>query len=185
MEILGVIGSSKSGKTSTVEYLISKLTERGFKVGSAKHVHHPDFTIDVEGKDTWRHTAAGAKRVVCVSEDEVAVIRREKGHNYTLEDILRLFQDGEFDLIVLEGFHKIITGRSDVVKIVVGKDEADVERVLKGTSPPIIAVTGIVSSGGASAIHGIPVINVQKDGEGVRLANMVTEHLRRTADASL
>lgn len=178
VKMVAVLGSSKSGKTSTVEYLVSELTERGFKVGSAKHVHHPDFTIDVEGKDTWRHTKAGAKRVVCLSEDEVTVIRKEKGSTYTLERILQLFQDEEFDLIILEGFHWLVSGRKDVAKILTAKDTEDVERVLKGTTPPIMAVTGRVSNDKEGSIHGIPVINLKRHGE--RLVNLVREQVHPT-----
>ncbi len=176
MRILSVIGSSKSGKTSTVEYLIAKLTEKGLKIGSAKHVHHSNFTIDVEGKDTWRHTKAGASRVVCLAEDEVTVIRKERGPDYTLEKLVDLFKDEEFDLVILEGFHWMLAKREDVVKIVSAKDAEDVENRLKGTSPPIIAIVGRVSNEEKGPIHGIPVINVQKNGE--QLVNVVAEQFK-------
>ncbi|MCL4436120.1 MAG: molybdopterin-guanine dinucleotide biosynthesis protein B [Thaumarchaeota archaeon] len=173
MKILSVIGSSKSGKTATVEYLIAKLTERGLNIGSAKHVHHPNFTIDVEGKDTWRHAKAGATRVVCVAENEVTVFRKEHGPDYTLEKLEDLFKDGGFDLIILEGFHWLLTKREDVVKIVSANDAADVERLLNGTSPPIIAITGRVSNEEKGPLHGIPVINVKQNGE--QLVKLVLE----------
>ena len=177
MRILSVIGSSKSGKTSTVEYLIAKLTaERGLNIGSAKHVHHSNFSIDVEGKDTWRHTKAGATRVVCVAENEVTVFRKEHGPDYTLERLADLFKDGGFDLIILEGFHWMLAKREDVVKIVSAKDVEDVENRLKGTSPPIIAIVGRVSNEEKGPIHGIPVINMQKNGE--QLVNVVTEQFK-------
>jgi len=174
MRILSVIGSSKSGKTSTVEYLIAKLTaERGLNIGSAKHVHHSNFSIDVEGKDTWRHTKAGATRVVCVAENEVTVFRKEHGPDYTLERLADLFKDGGFDLIILEGFHWLLAKREDVVKIVSANDVEDVERLLKGTSPPIIAITGRVSNETEGSLHGIPVVNVKRNGE--QLVYLVTE----------
>lgn len=176
MKVLSVIGSSKSGKTSTVEYLIAKLTEKGFKIGSAKHVHHSNFTIDIEGKDTWRHTKAGATRVVCVAENEVTVFRKEHGPDYTLERLVDLFKDGGFDLIILEGFHWMLAKREDVVKIVSAKDAEDVENRLKGTSPPIIAIVGRVSNEEKGPIHGIPVINMQKNGE--HLVKIVTEQFK-------
>ncbi len=182
VKILAVLGSSNSGKTSTVEHLISQLTEKGFKIGSAKHVHHPDFTIDVEGKDTWRHAEAGAKRVVCVSEDEVAIIRQEKGHTYTVEELLKLFQDEEFDLIVLEGFHWLVSDSKDVVKIITAKDEEDAEKRLKGTRPPIIAITGLVSNKKTvESILGIPVIDLRTD--AARLVKIVMEQIRSQAAA--
>jgi molybdopterin-guanine dinucleotide biosynthesis protein B len=173
VKVLAVIGTSKSGKTSTVEYLIAKLTEKGLKIGSAKHVHHANFSIDVEGKDTWRHTKAGATRVVCLAEDEVTVIRKEHGPDYTLEKLVDLFKDGGFDLVILEGFHWLLAKREDVVKIVSANDVEDAEQRLKGTSPPIIAITGRVSNETEGYLHGIPVVNVKRNGE--KLVNIVTE----------
>jgi molybdopterin-guanine dinucleotide biosynthesis protein B len=163
--ILAVIGSSNSGKTSTVEYIISKMTQKGFGTGSAKHVHHPNFTIDVEGKDTWRHTKAGAKRVVCLADDEVTVIRKERGADYTLDRLVELFWDEEFDLIVIEGFHRLVAKREDIVKIVAAKNNEDAERMLEDISPPIIAITGRVSGERRGKIQGIPVVNIQKGGD--------------------
>ncbi len=181
VKLLAMLGSSKSGKTSTVEYLVSKLIEQGFKIGSAKHVHHPDFTIDVEGKDTWRHVEAGVKRVVCVSEGEVAIIRKEKGTSYTLEELVELFRDEEFDLVILEGFHWLVSGRKEVVKIVTAKDEEDAKNRLNGTSPPIIAITGRVSHNkDGETIGGIPVIDFKTS--GARLANMVTDAIHSPDD---
>jgi len=176
VEVLAVIGSNKSGKTSTVEYLVSKLTERGLRVGSAKHVHHPDFTIDLAGKDTWRHSKAGARRVVCLAEDEVTVIRKERGPDYTLEQLVGLFQDETFDLIVLEGFHWLVSKRTDIAKIVTAKDVEDAEQRLNGTSQPIIAITGRISNEGERTIRGIPVIHVETDGD--RLSSLVAERIR-------
>ena len=57
--VIAVVGTKGSGKTTTIEYLISRLSDEGYKVGSIKHVHHPDFSIDTDGTDTWRHTRAG------------------------------------------------------------------------------------------------------------------------------
>ncbi len=170
-----MIGSSKSGKTSTVEYLVSNLTKRGLSVGTAKHVHHANFTVDVEGKDTWRHAKAGATRVVCLAEDEVTVIRKELGHNFTFEETINLFQDGAFDIVVLEGFQWLISNREDVAKLVSANDVEDAERILDGLSPPIVAITGRISNDESGPIHGISVVNIMKGGE--QLVDTVVEQL--------
>jgi len=173
VEVVAVLGRSGSGKTRTIEYLVSSLTERGFRVGSAKHVHHPDFTIDVEGKDTWRHAKAGSKRIVCLAEGEVTVIRRERGLDYTLRRLLELFEDEEFDILIIEGFHWLVSKRGDVKKIVAAKDEDELKSILEGTSPPIIAVTGMVAKGRGRADLDIPVIDIE--GEGEMLVEKVVE----------
>jgi|TARA_B100001964_G_scaffold225576_1_gene273551 molybdopterin-guanine dinucleotide biosynthesis protein B len=175
-KVLAIIGTSNSGKTSTVEYLVTNLVKKGLTIGSAKHVHHPDFSIDLDGKDTWRHANAGSKRVVCLSEDEVAIIRKEKGPEYKLKDILKLFQDEEFDLIILEGFHWIVSSRREVIKIVTAKDEEDAKKRLNGTIPPILAITGKISNIlRGKSIQKIPIIDL-KD-EGVQLLDLVLKQV--------
>ena len=179
MKVLAIIGTSNTGKTTTLEYLVSNLVKKGFRIGSAKHVHHPNFTIDLEGKDTWRHTKAGASRVVCLSEDEVAVMRKENGGAYTLEDILRLFKDEKFDLIILEGFHELVSNNKKIWKIVTAKDLEDVEKRLDETVSPIFAITGKISNIiRRKSIREIPVIDLKN--EGVRLLNIITEQIIKT-----
>lgn len=48
---IAIFGEKKSGKTSLIEAIIRRLTDKGFKVGYVKHIPHPNFTIDKEGKD--------------------------------------------------------------------------------------------------------------------------------------
>ena len=62
--IIAVVGSKKSGKTTTIEALTRELVKRGFKVAAVKHVSEPDFTMDTKGKDTWRFAQAGARIVI-------------------------------------------------------------------------------------------------------------------------
>ncbi len=70
--IVAVVGNSNSGKTTAVEVLIKGLTEKGYKIGSAKHIPDPEFTIDTKGKDTWKHARAGANTVLSVGQNELA-----------------------------------------------------------------------------------------------------------------
>ncbi|NIN51937.1 MAG: hypothetical protein GTO23_02040 [Nitrososphaeria archaeon] len=56
--ILVVVGKKDSGKTRVIEYLVSNLAATGMRVAILKHVHHPDFTLDIQGKDSWKHARA-------------------------------------------------------------------------------------------------------------------------------
>ncbi len=180
-KVLAIIGTSKSGKTSTVEYLVTNLVKKGLIIGSAKHVHHPDFSIDLDGKDTWRHANAGSKRVVCLSEDEVAIIRKERGPEYKLEDILKLYQDDKFDLIILEGFHWIVSSRKEVMKIITAKDSEDAEKRLNGTIPPILAITGKISNIlRGTSIKEIPIIDLNDEGD--QLLHLIMDQVLSTVD---
>ena len=78
--LIAAVGISGSGKTTTFEYLISKLTSEGYKVGAIKHIHREGFTIDREGTNTWRFTKAGSKITVAFSPEEIAIIKKTKFH---------------------------------------------------------------------------------------------------------
>ncbi|MCJ7559854.1 molybdopterin-guanine dinucleotide biosynthesis protein B, partial [Candidatus Bathyarchaeota archaeon] len=67
MQAIAVVGSKKSGKTTTIENLVRELTKKGYKVAAIKHVSEPDFTIDTAGKDTWKFAKAGAKTIISVA----------------------------------------------------------------------------------------------------------------------
>jgi molybdopterin-guanine dinucleotide biosynthesis protein B len=45
-QVIAVVGTKKSGKTTTIENLIRELTNRGYKVAAIKHVPEPGHTID-------------------------------------------------------------------------------------------------------------------------------------------
>jgi len=81
---IAVVGRKNSGKTRVIEILTIELTKRGYKVAAVKHVPKKDFTIDTEGRDTWRFANAGAKIVVAVSPMEIATIEKGDTRGLTL-----------------------------------------------------------------------------------------------------
>jgi molybdopterin-guanine dinucleotide biosynthesis protein B len=118
---VAVIGYKDSGKTRVVEELVRELSNRGYKVGTVKHVGAPDFSIDREGTDTWRHARAGAHKVICVSEKETATIE-PRGLNWKE---LKVRLQG-LDFFVLEGFREV----KGIAKILVAANEAEVDELL-------------------------------------------------------
>lgn len=100
--ILGIYGKSKSGKTSLIESIIGRLTEEGFSVGTVKHIKREGFTIDSEGKDTWRHAQAGAKLVVAGGDEETSFIVKKSA---SIEKIVETIQKNmDLDVVLLEGY---------------------------------------------------------------------------------
>ena len=114
--VIAVIGYKESGKTTVIEGLTSRLTERGYSVATAKHIDQKGFRIDKEGKDTWRHAASGANPVIAVSDVETAVIHRRGLGALNLRSLLGLIPKA--DLLILEGFSKIVLGDKHIGKIV-------------------------------------------------------------------
>lgn len=120
--------------------LVEYFARMGLIVGTMKHIHHLDFTIDKEGSDTWRHRRAGAKVTAYFSPAEAGLILSIEREPETLEGSLRLIEWLKLDLLIMEGFHRLVAKRADVGKIIVFKDFKDLEEKVKGTEQPIVAI---------------------------------------------
>ncbi len=122
--ILGIYGESKSGKTTLVEKLIKALKEKGYRVGSVKNIHIENFTIDTEGKDTWKHSKAGAEIVVANSQKEVAFL---VNRYVTPKDIISIIEKiAKLDIVIVEGYWD-----DDNPKVAVGDIEEKSNTVLR------------------------------------------------------
>ena len=99
--ILVFYGRSKTGKTTLIVKLIRELTEKGYRVGSVKNIHSPNFTIDTEGKDTWEHTQAGSEIVVANSENETAFLVNKKMEPREILGFVDSF--AYLDIVMIEG----------------------------------------------------------------------------------
>jgi len=165
---IAVVGTSKSGKTTLIEYLISHLSKEGLKIGTIKHVHHAGFSIDVEGKDTWRHSHAGAKIVISVAPREIAIIKKGETFYHNLEEILDLVKDEKLDLLIIEGFHSLAAKRRNIFKIITAKNEKDLRRTLEGTVEPILAITGPITQQKLVLSEiSAPIINLKDQGKKI------------------
>jgi len=97
--LVAIVGNSDTGKTTLIEKLVPDLKKRGYTVGTVKHTHH-GFTMDQEGKDTFRHQKAGADTVVAVSPRRIAIVKRSSLDS--LEAALPFVEDR--DIVLVEGF---------------------------------------------------------------------------------
>lgn len=174
--MVAAVGVSGSGKTVTLEYLISRLSAEGYKIGSIKHVHHKGFTMDKEGTNTWRYAKAGSKVIVAISPEEIDIIKKTQMALNDLDRIIALLSDEKLDIVFIEGFHSLIAKRKDVPKIVTAKDEEGLKQTLEGTEEPIIAIAGVVAKNSASSTYrDVPLIKVPEDGE--KLVDLIKNHL--------
>jgi molybdopterin-guanine dinucleotide biosynthesis protein B len=164
--IIAAVGTSGSGKTTTLEYLISHLSVEGYKIGSIKHIHHEGFTMDKEGTNTWRYAKAGAKVIVAISPEEIAILKKTDAALNDLDQVIGLLEREQLDIIFIEGFHRLIAKRTDIPKIITAENEDNLKRTLEGTAEPILAVTGGISQH-KPKISGlkIPIINLNTEGE--------------------
>jgi molybdopterin-guanine dinucleotide biosynthesis protein B len=176
MVIIAVLGASGSGKTTTIEYLISHLAKEGFRIGSIKHIHRPDFPIDTVGKDTWRYTNAGSVVTMAIAPKEIAIIKRLKEPFDSLNQIISLLEKEELDVIFIEGLKSLVAQRRDIPKIITSRNQRDLKEMLNETSPPILAISGPVAKKKVQTHEfETPVIDLPDDGD--LLLNIVKNHI--------
>jgi molybdopterin-guanine dinucleotide biosynthesis protein B len=127
--IVSVVGRAKVGKTTFLVKLIAELTRRGYDVAVIKHTVHA-FEFGQPGKDTHRHTEAGAKAVALASAREL-VLTCPLDSELEIDQIAAML--GRVDLILTEGYK-----RAHKPKIEISRRELGTELVSRRTE--IIAV---------------------------------------------
>ena len=102
---LGFVGASGAGKTTLITAVLPYLSERGLRAGVIKHARH-GFDMDRPGKDSYRIRSAGAAQVLVASRDRWVLMTETPAlsGDPDLRDLLRQFDPGALDLILVEGF---------------------------------------------------------------------------------
>jgi molybdopterin-guanine dinucleotide biosynthesis protein B len=169
MDIVAVIGAGQnSGKTTAVVALVSEVSQRGLRVGTIKQIHERNFSIDKRGKDTWRHTEAGAKIVIAASPVEIASIKRIDDDNRYLES-MKILEGQDLDLVIVEGHPGV-----NVPMIYAAKDENIVKE--KPIDPNVLCIVSL-SPENFNKKGGLPVYHAVE--ESSRIADLIFEKLNR------
>ncbi|UTG84232.1 molybdopterin-guanine dinucleotide biosynthesis protein B [Bacillus paranthracis] len=121
--ILQIVGYQNSGKTTLVEKIVHALVERKIKVATIKHHGHGGFP-EVAQKDSERHRKAGA--VVSSVEGAGLLSLSSLREEWSLQEIIRLYEFFEVDIILIEGYKK-----ESYPKVVLLRSEEDVELLHK------------------------------------------------------
>lgn len=99
--ILSIVGKSDTGKTTLLLRVFPELRKRGYRVAAVKHCPH-GFDLDVEGKDSWKFTQAGAEGILLTSPQTMAVIKKIGTEFSPIAEMIdRFFYD--FDFVLIEG----------------------------------------------------------------------------------
>ncbi|AXK20728.1 molybdopterin-guanine dinucleotide biosynthesis protein B [Bacillus sp. COPE52] len=121
--IIQIVGYQNSGKTTLVEKVVHALAESEMKVATIKHHGHGGFP-EVAQKDSERHRKAGA--VVSSVEGAGLLSLSSLREEWSLQEIIRLYEFFEVDTILIEGYKK-----ENYPKIVLLRSAEDVELVHK------------------------------------------------------
>jgi molybdopterin-guanine dinucleotide biosynthesis protein B len=101
--VVSIVGKSNSGKTTIIDKLVRELKSRNYRIATVKHVTH-DITLDIPGKDSWRHIQAGSDATAISSPRELVLIKPTIS-DASISEIGRLFSE-DYDLIIIEGFKR-------------------------------------------------------------------------------
>lgn len=138
-KIIGVAGFKNAGKTTLVEKLVRELTKRGYRVSTVKHAHH-SFDIDHEGRDSFRHRAAGASEVAVISQQRWAIIHESRGEEEPSFAAI-LAKLAPCDLVIVEGYKHGSHRKIEVRNLALDHPQ------LAGEDPSIVAIaaTGMIA----------------------------------------
>ena len=125
---LSIIGRKNSGKTTLLEKLIRYLTDQGLRVASIKHHGHPDFDIDIPGRDSFRHRMAGAQSSIVLSDVRFAQIT-ELSTPLSCEDALVKLSN--FDIALVEGFRQSALSHIELFRQANPRDQERVEASIR------------------------------------------------------
>ena len=127
-KIIGIAGWSGSGKTTLVEGLVTIFKNNyNLKVCAIKHAHK-NFTIDQEGKDSYRFSKAGAERVIISSKNQWTVINKVQKEE-SIDGLLKFTKD--FNIVLVEGWKfsklkKIEVHRSKIKKKILFEEDKNI-----------------------------------------------------------
>jgi molybdopterin-guanine dinucleotide biosynthesis protein B len=148
MRVFAVYGFSKSGKTTTVVEIIKDLRSRGYSISTIKDIHVDDFTLDAEGKDTWRHWKAGAEIIgIRTVKESTIMIKKSIG-------IFELMNHFNTDYLILEGFRNVA-----LPKILCAKNKKEMQEDIQAG---LFCISGVVSTQLSKYLN-LPIINALTD----------------------
>ena len=103
-------GPSNSGKTTLILKVAKKFIDDGLKVVVVKHDPGDKAKFDVEGKDSFKFSQAGADVVVMSPTRTTYFSQSSQG----IDEVIRMI--GEFDILLVEGLKTLPLPRLSVFR---------------------------------------------------------------------
>lgn len=167
-KFIGITGLKKSGKTTTIEYLVPILKEKHLKVGTVK-IAYKNVTIDVnkEHYDIERHRKVLPEKSLFKSKIETVYYSNKE---QSLREALKEFSKN-LDLILIEGFTEDLVGIPQIALLKEANQEKDIvneytvaissipEFSVKSTDKKFVPYSELVDTVLKSALPMFPELN--------------------------
>ena len=121
--------------------------------------------LNTRGKNTWKHAEAGARIVIGVAPNELAIFKRTSGET-PFEHLFETFRRENLDLILVEGFSRAPSTKNSY-KIVTAKNSKELRQVLARNRHLLLAITGPVTCSRVSRSfrnRPAPFLDIMKNG---------------------
>ncbi|MFI3176296.1 MAG: molybdopterin-guanine dinucleotide biosynthesis protein B [Eubacteriales bacterium] len=152
MKVFSVCGITGSGKTTTIERIITELRKRRYSVGSVKEIHFEQFAIDTDGTNTHRHKMAGSQLVTAKGYYETDILFQK---SLSIKEIMKFY---DHDYLILEGSSDV-----NVPKILTAHNTEEVNERMDHS---VFLMSGILSNT-LDTYLGIPCISAVEEVEAI------------------
>jgi len=146
-DILYVLGPRNSGKTKSIERIISHLTSQGLIVGTIKF-SHKNVMVEPSNKDTARVKSAGSTFSIFVTPIETSISIKKEKRDSIIDILDHIYTSGSLlpntDFIICESLNDPPLG-SKVLLVAFNEEELQ-ECSNKLKNPRILAITGKIST---------------------------------------
>lgn len=130
-------GMEEVWKNNCCRKYSSEAHEESYNVATAKHISQKGFSLDMRGKDTWRHAVAGANPVAGVSDVEMSLLIKNGIEEFSLDSLLSFVPMA--DVVVLEGFSHLVLNDERVGKIICVRNTREYKGFRKRTLGKTVA----------------------------------------------
>ncbi|RLI64891.1 MAG: hypothetical protein DRO88_06040 [Promethearchaeia archaeon] len=163
IHLISFIGYSHSGKTASIESIITAAKNRDFHCIVLKKTNHSLPIFDTPSKDTWKYSQNGASMVIGRTKVEVATFLNKNLTEPQFDQfsigLIQNYQNifpQERILVMCEGFRNISS-----FQVLCAESVEDIEKQI---NPNVVAIAGKITSNNeflAKISHDfhIPIIN--------------------------
>lgn len=125
MNLIHIVGSQNSGKTTLIVDLLKEFKKRNLQIGTLKHSRRA-HELDQPGKDSFLHREAGGNPAAIVTANQMAVYLPRDENVNLIDKLAPFFSDT--DLILIEGYIDGPGKKIEVWREVVGNPPLVLER---------------------------------------------------------